>query len=71
MGMMWILFALILLIDLPVVLKSKTPKNIFLFLLLLIPAVLLTILTLFGMSVPSLILMLGDMLKSMGIYYKS
>lgn len=71
MGMMWILFALILLIDLPVLLKSKTPKNIFLFLLLLIPAVLLTILTLFGMSVPSLILMLGDMLKSMGIYYKS
>ncbi len=71
MGAMWILFTLTFLIDLPVVLKKRNKKSIVVFSLLLIPAIVLTILTELDVQIPSLIMLLGNAVKSIGIQYSS
>ncbi len=65
-----IFFALILLIDLYPIVRRRSWRGAFGFLLLFIPALTLAILQQKNIEVPSLMLALGDLLKSWGISYR-
>ncbi len=69
MGTVLISFALIILIDLVPIIRKRSWRDILAFLLLLLPALTLAVLRESRIQVPSLLIVLGDMLKAWGISY--
>ncbi len=62
-------FVLILLIDLIPLLRRRPKRGILAFLLLWLPALTLAVLYAIGVKVPSTMLVLGELLKSIGLSY--
>jgi len=69
MGLIFIGFALIVLIDLIPIIRKHSGRGALAFLLLFIPALTLTMLQAYKIEVPSIMLLLGSLLKTLGISY--
>lgn len=71
---MWLIligFTLIILIDLIPIIRKRSARNTLVFLLLFIPALILAMLQAYKIEVPSIMLLIGDFLKMLGVSYSS
>lgn len=69
MGLMLIAFALIMIIDLIPIIKRRLGHDAATFLILFATALTLAVLQVSGIEVSSILLLLGDALKSLGLSY--
>lgn len=69
MGLIVIGFTLIVLIDLVPILRRHSWRGLLAFLLFFIPALTLAVLQEYKVEVPSLLILLGKVLKALGISY--
>ena len=69
MGLILAGFALIVLVDLIPIIQKRSGRSAFALLLFFIPALVLAVLLQLKIEVPSLMLLLGNLLKMLGINY--
>lgn len=69
---MWyliVVLAVVLLIDLPPLVKNKKPRELIVFLVIFVLTTALSVLLVLDIPVPSPMLVLDDLLKSVGLSY--
>ena len=69
MGLILAGFALIALVDLVPIIRKHSMRGVLAFLLFFIPALTLALLQVNKVEVPSILILLGDWLKALGISY--